>query len=168
VRVERFSVDTDADVVEYVASFYSDTDARSYTNGRPDQYPDLAAWSGTFGTLGRHAWIAYYHDWTDPVALVGLRDYGEPGTAELFITVARHHRGHGHGRELAWQGAQMGHVLGYHRIEARVDVENVAGLGCFQRAGYTFEGIQRALLHQRPTGTVRRDYALYATLMADA
>jgi len=82
-----------------------------------------------------------------------------PGVCELGIELVPEVRGRGIGTEAV--RLLGGHLLenGYPRVQASTDVDNVAMRRALERAGYAFEGVQRAFM---PEGDRRVDYALYA------
>lgn len=154
-----------------VERFYDD-DARCYSNDRPDQYGAIDFWLLDLAKRDdRHVWLAYTAPPTDAtqklVGIGGLRDYGEPATAELFVVVDPKVRDRGVGTEIVRKLLVEGHRL-YHRVEARVDVANARGLVCMMQAGMHLEGVQRGLAHDRPGGTRHfRDYHLLSHLRGE-
>ena len=61
--------------------------------------------------------------------------------------------------DIQWDRQQYLLANGYPRVQASTDVDNVAMRRALERAGYAFEGVQRAFM---PEADRRVDYALYA------
>ena len=73
-------------------------------------------------------------DWTTP-----------PGSWDMGLELADDVRGKGIGTQALLEGAKYAFANGAHRIEGSTDENNVAMRRAFEKAGWKFEGILKAL-----------------------
>ena len=92
-------------------------------------------------------------------------DFTRPeGAWEMGLELAEDARGKGIGTQALIAGAQYAFARGAHRIEGSTEESNHGMRRAFEKAGWRFEGIQRALFIEdgKP-----QDYYSYATTKFD-
>ena len=87
-----------------------------------------------------------------------------PGHLELGIELAEEVRGKGYGTEALRAAATYAFGEGAHRIEGSTDESNTAMRRAFEKAGWRFEGVLRALFIEDGQP---RDYYSYAITKFD-
>ena len=92
-------------------------------------------------------------------------DYTRPdGALEMGIELAEEVRGQGLGTQALIAGARYAFDNGAHRVEGSTDENNVAMRRAFEKAGWKFEGVLRALFIE---DGVPHDYYSYAITKFD-
>jgi RimJ/RimL family protein N-acetyltransferase len=86
------------------------------------------------------------------------------GAWEMGLELAEEFRGKGVGTLALAQGAQWAFEFGAHRIEGSTDESNLAMRRVFEKAGWKFEGVLRALFIE---DGIPRDYYSYAITKFD-
>ena len=88
-----------------------------------------------------------------------------PGTAEIGIRILPDFQGRGVGTEVLHLCRAKFFDQGFHRLSGATDVTNLGMARAFEKAGWTFEGVSRALMPG--TDGVPHDYRVYATTIWD-
>lgn len=86
------------------------------------------------------------------------------GAWEMGLELAENARGKGIGTQALIAGAQWAFTHGAHRVEGSTEESNTAMRRAFEKAGWKFEGIQRALFVE---GGIPHDYYSYAITKFD-
>jgi RimJ/RimL family protein N-acetyltransferase len=86
------------------------------------------------------------------------------GALEMGIELASEERGKGYGTLALVEGAKYAFAHGAHRIEGSTDQENAAMRRTFEKAGWKFEGVLRALFIE---DGVPHDYYSYSVTKFD-
>lgn len=86
------------------------------------------------------------------------------GALEMGIELAIEERGKGYGVLALMEGAKYAFAEGAHRIEGSTDEQNIAMRRTFEKAGWKFEGVLRALFIE---DGVPHDYYSYAITKFD-
>ena len=86
------------------------------------------------------------------------------GALEMGIELAEEVRGRGIGTQALIAGAEYAFTHGAHRIEGSTDENNLAMRKAFEKAGWKFEGVLKALFIE---DGVPRDYYSYAITKFD-
>ena len=86
------------------------------------------------------------------------------GALEMGIELAEEVRGQGIGTQALIDGARYAFAHGAHRIEGSTDENNIAMRKAFEKAGWKFEGVLRALFIE---DGVPHDYYSYAITKFD-
>jgi RimJ/RimL family protein N-acetyltransferase len=86
------------------------------------------------------------------------------GALEMGIELAEEVRGKGIGTKALLAGARYAFENGAHRIEGSTDANNIAMRKAFEKAGWKFEGVLRALFIE---DGVPHDYYSYAITKFD-
>lgn len=86
------------------------------------------------------------------------------GALEMGIELAEEVRGKGIGTEALVAGAEYAFTHGAHRVEGSTDESNIAMRRAFEKAGWKFEGVLRALFVE---DGVPHDYYSYAITKFD-
>jgi RimJ/RimL family protein N-acetyltransferase len=86
------------------------------------------------------------------------------GALEMGIELAEEERGKGIGTKALLAGARYAFENGAHRIEGSTDANNIAMRKAFEKAGWKFEGVLRALFIE---DGVPHDYYSYAITKFD-
>lgn len=107
-------------------------------------YRDLAGpanWGSVFMTFceagDEDTWLLASLPGGDPVGVVAVSPFGEPGTATItFIGVVPEHRGNGYADDLLRAGTAVARDAGYTSITSDADVVNAPMATAFARAGH--------------------------------
>ena len=92
-------------------------------------------------------------------------DFTRPeGALEMGLELDASLRGKGIGTLALQATTEYAFSIGAHRIEGSTDIENIAMRRAFEKAGWNFEGVLRALFIE---GGVPRDYYSYAITKFD-
>ena len=92
-------------------------------------------------------------------------DFTRPdGALEMGIELAEEVRGKGIGTEALKVGAEHAFTHGAHRVEGSTDESNIAMRRAFEKAGWKFEGVLRALFVE---DGIPHDYYSYAITKFD-
>jgi RimJ/RimL family protein N-acetyltransferase len=86
------------------------------------------------------------------------------GALEMGIELAEEVRGKGIGTEALVAGTEYAFTHGAHRVEGSTDESNIAMRRAFEKAGWKFEGVLRALFVE---DGIPRDYYSYAITKFD-
>lgn len=87
-----------------------------------------------------------------------------PGAWDMGLELAEDVRGKGIGTQALIAGAQYAFANGAHRIEGSTDENNIAMRKAFEKAGWKFEGVLKALFIE---DGVPHDYHSYAITKFD-
>jgi RimJ/RimL family protein N-acetyltransferase len=86
------------------------------------------------------------------------------GALEMGIELAEEARGKGIGTQALIAGAEYAFANGAHRIEGSTDEQNIAMRRAFEKAGWNFEGVLKALFIE---DGLPHDYYSYAITKFD-
>jgi RimJ/RimL family protein N-acetyltransferase len=87
-----------------------------------------------------------------------------PGAWDMGLELAEDVRGKGIGTQALMAGTQYAFANGAHRIEGSTDENNIAMRKAFEKAGWKFEGVLKALFIE---DGVPHDYYSYAITQFD-
>jgi RimJ/RimL family protein N-acetyltransferase len=87
-----------------------------------------------------------------------------PGAWDMGLELAEEERGKGLGTQALIAGAHYAFENGAHRVEGSTDENNIAMRKAFEKAGWKFEGVLRALFIE---DGVPHDYYSYAITKFD-
>jgi [ribosomal protein S5]-alanine N-acetyltransferase len=95
---------------------------------------------------------------------LGTYDRGNVQFANIGYEILNQHVGHGFGTEAVRAATEIGLTeLGFHRIEASINLENYRSIRVITKAGYEYEGIRKQFWRRND---VWEDQMIYARIAA--